>query len=530
MDIASHSQFKILLFGFYMLVGPAFSFEIYAKESTMDNATSKDIAPDFSQMTLPAGIRAETPAIPDSDWAKDWWPKRFEQKQSEIKSKGGSQVVFFGDSITHNWEGPGAAQWKKYFADAPYRAIQLGYGGDRTEHVLWRIDHGELDGYHAKAVLLLIGTNNTGHFPFEKEPPIDTIIGIKAVVDRILEKQPHARVILTAIFPRGENNNDQGRIRNSIVNREIMKLADGKRVIWCDFSSEFLLPDGRLPREIVPDLLHPGPAGYEIWASSVMPLIDRVLAAREGEPIASVYSRFQDSASLSQETRMPLIPQTRIEIGPDGSAGWWLDRMTANRRVIAQSNGVIDLVFMGDSITHYWDVGEGQDTSTEILELKKKFTILNCGYGGDQTQHLLWRVKNGELDGYKAKLGMLLIGTNNSGAGCAPADTFAAIREIVKVFHEKQPGAKLLLLKLFPRNTVDSPANQRNVAVNKMIAEEIWDDFVIVKDLTSVFADKEGNAIPELYDGERLHMSDEGFVRWRKAVEPIFDEFCGGAK
>ena len=182
---------------------------------------------------------------------------------------------------------------------------------------------------------------------------------------------------------------------------------------------------------------------------------------------------------------------------------------------------------MGDSITHYWDVGEGLDTSTEILELRKKFTILNCGYGGDQTQHLLWRAKYGELDGYEAKLVMLLIGTNNSGAGRPPEEIFAAIREIVSVIHAKQPQAKVLLLKLFPRGTAQSPANRRNVEVNALIEAAEWDDHVLVRDLTPVFADADGNAIPELFDNEVLHMSDEGFVRWRRAVEPIFDEVAG---
>lgn len=473
------------------------------------------------------GIRAEIPAVPDSDWAKEWWPDRFEIKDAEIKKRGGSEVVFFGDSITHFWESTGSVQWRKYFAGAPYHALQLGFSGDRTEHILWRIDHGELDGYTAKAILLLIGTNNTGHFPFSQEPPIDTIIGIKAIIDKIMVKQPKARVILTAIFPRGAGIDDPNRIRNSIVNREIMKFADGKRVIWCDFSSQFLLPDGSLPIEIVPDFLHPGPAGYELWASAVIPLIDKVLAAKEGDIIPSVYSSFQDAASLSCQATNALAAQTRIEIGSDFSNGWWLDRMASNRRTIAASKGKIDLVFMGDSITHYWDIGEGVDTSTDILELKKKYTILNCGYGGDQAQHLLWRVRNGELDGYEARLGMLLIGTNNSGSGHLAAKTFEGIKEIVKVFHQKQPNAKLVLLKLFPRGTADSPANVRNIEVNELIAAEKWDDFVKVVDLSSVFADAQGNTIPELFDDERLHMSDEGFARWRKAIEPIFEEMLG---
>ena len=471
-------------------------------------------------------IRALTPAQPTEEWATSWWSRHFAELQKYIAAGGGSQVVFIGDSITNNWQGPGKAAWKKYFAGEPYRALQLGFSGDRTEHVLWRIDHGEFDGYEAKAIVVAIGTNNTGHTPHE--PPADTILGVKAVVDRLLEKQPNARVILHAIFPRGEFPDDPGRVQNAVVNREIMKLADGRRVVWCDINPQFLLPDGRLPKMLVPDFLHPGPMGYELWANAVMPLLDRILAAKPGQPVASVFGACQESADITDERRESLIPQTRIEFDAAGNGNWWYDRLAANRRQIAESGGKIDLVFMGDSITHYWDVGEGPDTSTEILDLRKKFSILNCGYGGDQTQHLLWRAKYGELDGYEAKLVMLLIGTNNSGAGCPPEDIFDAIREIVSVIRVKQPRAKILLLKLFPRNTAKSPANVRNQAVNAMIGAATWDDNVIVRDLTPVFADQDGNAIPELFDNEILHMSDEGFVRWRRAVEPIFDEVCGG--
>lgn len=474
----------------------------------------------------PAEIRSINPSPADSEWARSFWPDRFEAKKKEIAEKGGSKVVFFGDSITHFWESTGKTQWQKYFAGAPYNAIQLGFSGDRTEHVLWRIDNGELDGYEAKAVVLMIGTNNTGHFPFEEEPPIDTILGIKAILERIAIHQPKARVILNPIFPRGANPSDPSRIRNAIVNKEIMKFADGRRVIWCDFSSQFLLPDGTLSKEIVPDLLHPGPMGYELWANALMPVINRVLEAGDDEVIPSVYSAFQDWSSVSGEPNLALIPRTRIEIGKRFEPSWWFDRITDHRRQIAASGGKIDIVFMGDSITHYWDIGEGSDNSTEILELKKKFTILNCGYGGDKVEELLWRARNGELDGYKTKLVMLLIGTNNSGAGYAAENTFAGIKETVRVIHEKQPEAKVLLLPLFPRGTANSPANLRNLEINKLIKGEKWDEYVIVKDITSIFCDAEGNTIPELYDGERLHMSDQGFIKWRAAVEPVFDEIC----
>ena len=111
-----------------------------------------------------ANIRAVTPCPPDAGWTKSWWMPRHNQKKEQARA-GGAPVVFVGDSITHNWESAGKGQWNKYFAAGRYRALNLGFSGDRTEHVLWRLDHGELSGYEAKAVVLMIGTNNTGHFP-----------------------------------------------------------------------------------------------------------------------------------------------------------------------------------------------------------------------------------------------------------------------------------------------------------------------------------------------------------------------------
>ena len=137
-----------------------------------------------------ADIRAVTPNAPDSDWAKKWWPGKFSDKAKELKEKGGSEVIFLGDSITDFWEDNwrGKPVWDETFAAEPYKAIDLGFSGDRTEHVLYRIANGEFDGYKAKAIVLMIGTNNTGHFPQSEEPPVDAIIGIKRVLDALKQE------------------------------------------------------------------------------------------------------------------------------------------------------------------------------------------------------------------------------------------------------------------------------------------------------------------------------------------------------
>ena len=221
-------------------------------------------------------IRAVTPTAwngkPDC-----WQQKRHAEKMAEV-AKGGAKVVFIGDSITHFWETKGKEQAQKYFSEGDMKMLNLGTSADRTEHVLWRLDNGELDGYEAKCVLLMIGTNNSGHFKnFSDEPPADTILGISEILKRIRAKQPKAVVVLTAIFPRGAGETDPFRLRNDAVNAQIRRFCDGKTVFWCDFTDRFLDKDGDT-KWVMPDRLHPGPQGYEIWYEEVKPYIDYALS------------------------------------------------------------------------------------------------------------------------------------------------------------------------------------------------------------------------------------------------------------
>ena len=472
-----------------------------------------------------AEIRAVTPAAPDSDWAKRWWPKKFDAKAKELKEKGGSAVIFLGDSITDLWEDSwrGKSVWDATFAAEPYRAIDLGFSGDRTEHVLYRIAHGEFDGYRAKAIVLMIGTNNAWHRPFSEEPPIDTVVGVKRILEALRAKQPDARVILHPIFPCSDK---QQRLRNETVNRELVKFADGRHVVWCDISDQFTLPDGTVSKEVLYDGTHPGAFGYVLWANALKPTLDACLAAKPGEWVASRFAQHLSPWQYAAGEVPALTPSTRISLGKDFSDGWWLEKIARNRRIISESKGEIDLVFMGDSITHYWDVGEGEDTSTEIEDLRKTYTILNAGYGGDQVQHLLWRAKNGELDGYKTKLVMLMIGTNNC-HGQKPEDIAAGTREVIRVIREKQPQAKILLLPIFPRGAkYDDRAYALGRAVNEILAKDDFGPEVIRFSFADKLVDANGVTRPELFDQERLHLTDAGYVIWRKAVEPFFKKYC----
>jgi len=201
-----------------------------------------------------------------------------------ISKKGEAELVFLGDSITHSWEGRGKAVWEKTWA--PLKAANFGISGDRTEHVLWRLDHGNFDGLKPKAIVLMIGTNNTGH-QGRPQKEIDnavykctaeqTAVGIKAILASLQKKCPDAKILVLGIFPRGADKNDKFRQQNEATNAIIKGYADGKKVFFLDVSDKFLEADGTLPKSIMPDLLHPNEKGYQIWSDAMEAKVKELL-------------------------------------------------------------------------------------------------------------------------------------------------------------------------------------------------------------------------------------------------------------
>ena len=177
-------------------------------------------------------------------------------------------IIFMGDSITHGWEGAGKAVYQKYFGDK--QILNIATSGDRTENTIWVIDNVDWKKTNPKVAMLMIGTNNTGHRKPDQEKPEDTIEGVKVILNKMAEKAPNTKILLLAIFPRGEKASDALRVRNNQVNAVLPTLCDGKRVFWMDINARFLEADGAtMTRETMPDLLHPKDKGYTIWAEAV---------------------------------------------------------------------------------------------------------------------------------------------------------------------------------------------------------------------------------------------------------------------
>ena len=194
--------------------------------------------PDHKTEQQEATVPALTLAPLEEEWAIDWWMPRHEEKLAARASD--PELVFLGDSITQGWEGEGAEAFEATFGQ--WRTLNLGFSGDRTENVLWRLEHGEVEGIDPKLVVMMIGTNNTGH---RMDP--------------------------------GETPADEMRANNRDINRMIRSLADGSEVFYANVNRVFMDGQGQLHSDIMPDLLHPNAEGYQRLAEALKPLVQSLM-------------------------------------------------------------------------------------------------------------------------------------------------------------------------------------------------------------------------------------------------------------
>lgn len=202
------------------------------------------------------------------------WVKRHESINERAKA-GDVDLLFIGDSITQGWNDN--AVWKKYYGTR--KAMNAGIGGDRTQHVLWRLDNGNIDGIKPKLAVLMIGTNNSNREDNSAEEIAD---GVKAIVAKLRAKLPETKILVLAIFPRGEKPNAQ-REKNAKASELAAKVADDKMVFFQDIGKAFLTEDGTLTKEIMPDFLHLTLEGYEIWAKSIEAKVAEVVGGKPAE-------------------------------------------------------------------------------------------------------------------------------------------------------------------------------------------------------------------------------------------------------
>lgn len=211
-----------------------------------------------------------------------WAQKHLRQLQQAEEL--GVELLFLGDSITNRWTIDASPVWDEFYGDR--KAYPLGSGGDRTEHTLWRVEHGQIERLRPKLVVLLIGTNNL--VQKGDSPPNTTgeiVDGVHAVVHGLLSKMPETRILLHAIFPRGRG--PQGRLRQPVTEiaerlaelpERLAEIADGERVHFIDVGEVFLNEQGAIPKRIMFDALHLTPQGYRLWAEAIEAKVAELLA------------------------------------------------------------------------------------------------------------------------------------------------------------------------------------------------------------------------------------------------------------
>ena len=238
---------------------------------TLANSLPAQTSAPASTHAAMAAVHENTAVIPESRTGSA--TNRQSQVLQRAKDNPGlCDIAFIGDSITQGWEGAGKNVWKKYYGNR--KCLNFGVGGDRTQHVLWRFEHGQLDGIKPKVAVVMIGTNNSNK---DDNSEADILGGVTAIVKQIRERLPDTKIILNSIFPRGKTFSTQrGKILQ--VNQALEKLADNKNIFYIDFGSQLIESDGSISPQMMRDALHPGEQGYEIWAAAIEPKVKELLA------------------------------------------------------------------------------------------------------------------------------------------------------------------------------------------------------------------------------------------------------------
>ncbi|MFT7517056.1 MAG: lysophospholipase L1-like esterase/pimeloyl-ACP methyl ester carboxylesterase [Myxococcota bacterium] len=257
---------------------------------------------------LPVLIQLPVEATPVAR-ADDWWKQRHQLINTRGAEAGDAcQVVFIGDSITHFWEGFGKDIWQEHYA--PLHAVNLGIAGDSTQHVLWRLQNGNLDALRPSLAVIMIGTNNA-----QPSAPTDTAAGIEAIVDALQKQRPEMEILLLNIFPRGATADDGLRLKNDSVNSIIAGLDARSMVRVVDIKDFFLSDNELLNTSIMPDLLHLSKEGYALWQAGIAQELREHFAVKFLRDNMSA----TDKESLSSEF---LYDNTRLAFAAFDQAPW----------------------------------------------------------------------------------------------------------------------------------------------------------------------------------------------------------------
>lgn len=212
------------------------------------------------------------------------------------------------------------------------------------------------------------------------------------------------------------------------------------------------------------------------------------------------------------ESTIPVAAKTNSE-------KWWNGNCERIDKDIKKMEGKIDIAFVGDSITARWG-GENWQKNWG------QYRAVNMGIGGDRTQNALWRLQNGDLDGYEAKLFVVMIGTNNMWGKTAKAeDAAAGVKAILDMIQSKQPKAKILLMSILPTGEKPNPGRELRMAVNELISKFAGGQ-VEYMDISGKYLQADGTISKELMH-DYLHLASKGYDVWAEAINGKVKEIVG---
>lgn len=457
-------------------------------------------------------------AIPSDRLDQPWWAQRHAQVLAQVRVHPQAPLLLIGDSITQNYEKVQAPDedfqpaWQTFYGARG--ALNLGFSGDGTQHVLWRLNHGEVDGLHPKVAVLLVGTNNTGWLQHSAE---QTQLGIDAVVATLEQKLPDTRILLLGLLPSAISA-EKSRA-DAAVNRYLAeRYGDNPRVTYLDIGPVFLR-EGQLDAARFYDTrftppagaLHPDTLGQRNMAEAIEPTLARLLGEPPRLPMAQLGTGFNTA----------LIPVRWLE---QDSYDW----LARHRGALAAARTLQpEVVMIGDSITHFWSGpprGVRASGPAAWQWLYGQRPVLNLGFGWDRTQNALWRIRQGELDGLAPQWVVINIGTNNlTGTDHArtntPKEVAAGVEAIVAEVKERLPQAKIILMGIFPRGRHAEDALRAPIReTNRLLAARFGNDSnVRLLDIGQRFLQKDGT-LPESLFPDTTHPSEAGYRIWAQAL------------
>jgi lysophospholipase L1-like esterase len=242
-----------------LLAGPFGGTSAQAQEAV---APSNGLSPAACAVT-------PMPRVKEYEWMSVAKWKEIHAAQQAVAKQGGIDLMFVGDSITQGWP-------HDFFEQqfGRFHAANFGVGGDHTGNVLYRLDDPVMASLKPRAIVLLVGVNNFFHCADNTE---QTFAGIRQVVATLRQEYPDARILLNAVLPYGDANEEFKRAQVRELNRMVAGLDDGKHVFYRDYGPRFLQADGTIPTDVMADHLHPTAKGYRIWADAMLPDIEQLM-------------------------------------------------------------------------------------------------------------------------------------------------------------------------------------------------------------------------------------------------------------